>query len=402
MWVYIIGGSLAAALAAIAFVAAEVRRAFFLNTFSRGRRWKGMLLAIAAVIIVSVITAMLLNAANMVIIFIHFSVILLLCKLAGKCIYAFAAKASGGANAEANAETNAEAEITANTEPNTKANTKANTAKPARKIFIAAAVITVAYLAYGYYAAHHVIETRYTLDSHGREPLTIVQIADSHIGATMDGAEFSAYMAEISKMKPDLVLFTGDFADDATDPAELEKAAEGLGKIKTKYGVFYSEGNHDRSRMPRGMSNDVSKAVTEAFEKSGVTVLADEAVNIGKDYVLLGRLDKYNESRAPIEELMEAVKNSGSGDRYSIVMDHQPSDYDAEAAAGCSLVLSGHTHGGQFIPILRAGEILGMNDATYGHEKRGDTDFVITSGIGDWSLLFKTGCVSEYVVIELR
>ena len=87
--------------------------------------------------------------------------------------------------------------------------------------------------------------------------------------------------------------------------------------------------------------------------------------------------------------------------RYMIVIDHQPNDYDAEAAAGADLVLSGHTHGGQLIPITKVGEWIGANDATYGYERRGDTDFIVTSGISAWSILFKTGCKSEYVIIDI-
>ena len=57
--------------------------------------------------------------------------------------------------------------------------------------------------------------------------------------------------------------------------------------------------------------------------------------------------------------------------------------------------------GGQLIPITKVGEWIGANDATYGYERRGDTDFIVTSGISAWSILFKTGCKSEYVRIRI-
>ena len=88
-------------------------------------------------------------------------------------------------------------------------------------------------------------------------------------------------------------------------------------------------------------------------------------------------------------------------DRYTIVLDHQPADFDAEAQAGAGLVLCGHTHGGQMIPINYLGQWLGVNDLRYGHERRQNTDFIVSSGISDWELLFKTGCHSEYVLIDL-
>ena len=75
--------------------------------------------------------------------------------------------------------------------------------------------------------------------------------------------------------------------------------------------------------------------------------------------------------------------------------------FDAEAAAGADLVLCGHTHAGQFIPIDHVGEWIGENDLRYGHEKRQDTDFIVTSGISNWTFKFKTAACSEFVVIDL-
>ena len=43
-----------------------------------------------------------------------------------------------------------------------------------------------------------------------------------------------------------------------------------------------------------------------------------------------------------------------------------------------------------------------MNDRTYGYERRGETDFIVTSGISDWALKFKTGTKSEIVVVNIR
>ena len=66
------------------------------------------------------------------------------------------------------------------------------------------------------------------------------------------------------------------------------------------------------------------------------------------------------------------------------------------------LVLSGHTHGGQMIPVNPVGVWMGANDKTYGLEQRGNTNFIVTSGISCWEVKFKTGCKSEYVVIDIR
>ena len=54
------------------------------------------------------------------------------------------------------------------------------------------------------------------------------------------------------------------------------------------------------------------------------------------------------------------------------------------------------------IPVLSVGEWIGTNDMTYGLRQDGATNYIVTSGISDWALKFKTGCKSEYVVIDLK
>ena len=44
----------------------------------------------------------------------------------------------------------------------------------------------------------------------------------------------------------------------------------------------------------------------------------------------------------------------------------------------------------------------GPDDKVYGIEKRSDTTFIVTSGISDWNLKFKTGCIAEWVMITVE
>lgn len=46
--------------------------------------------------------------------------------------------------------------------------------------------------------------------------------------------------------------------------------------------------------------------------------------------------------------------------------------------------------------------VQGLDDRVYGYEKRENTNFVVTSGTPDWAIKFKTGCKSEYVIINIQ
>ena len=114
--------------------------------------------------------------------------------------------------------------------------------------------------------------------------------------------------------------------------------------------------------------------------------------------LIVGRRDASFGQRAELAALLEDV----DPEKYIIVLDHEPTDYENEAATNADLVVSGHTHGGQLIPLGTVGKLFAGNERTYGYERRNRTDFIVTSGISDWAVHFKTGTRSEYVIITLN
>lgn len=264
----------------------------------------------------------------------------------------------------------------------------------------AAFIITFAYLLAGWILANNVWQKNYVIETKKNVgDIRVVQIADSHIGTTFDGKEFAEYIKEIGETSPDVLLITGDYVDDDTSKDDMTEACAALGELETKYGVYFVFGNHDKGYYNNSVRGYGAAELTDELESNGVTVLQDETVLIDDRFYIIGRQDRSaGAARATMDELVSELDK----DKFSIVMDHQPGDYDAEEAAGVDLVLSGHTHGGQMIPIGPIGELMGANDKTYGMEKRTNTSFIVTSGISDWAIRFKTGCRSEYVVIDIK
>ncbi len=264
---------------------------------------------------------------------------------------------------------------------------------------------TVFYLGTGWVQANHVWQTSYRLTTEKPvQTLRIALLADAHVGTTFDGAGLAAHLARIQAQEPDLVVLAGDFVDEDTSRADMAAACRALQTLHPPFGVFFVFGNHDKGLYSRGGRGYSGDELAAELVKNGVTVLQDESVLIDGRFYLIGRQDAsealdFGGSRADMTDLMRGLDPG----KFSIVLDHQPRDYAAEAAAGADLVLSGHTHGGQMIPLMQLADWFGIggNDLTYGTARRAQTEFIVTSGISDWALQFKTGCRSEYVIIDV-
>jgi predicted MPP superfamily phosphohydrolase len=260
-----------------------------------------------------------------------------------------------------------------------------------------AIITSVIYLGTAYYLCVHVWETDYSLSTDKDiAPVKIALIADSHLSTTFDGAGFAKHIEEIDSKNPDLLVISGDFVDASTKKEDLAVACKALGNVKAKYGVWYAYGNHDVTNWGNlGVTKEELEAELSA---NNIHIMEDSYEYIG-DLCIVGRKDAHVASdRADISDLLSDVDTT----KYIVVLDHEPTDYDNEAASPADLVLSGHTHGGQLIPITYLGVWLGFNDSTYGYKRINNTDFIVTSGIADWEIFFKTGTRSEYVLISVN
>ena len=272
-----------------------------------------------------------------------------------------------------------------------------------RRCYVAgvmAIIVTVSYLGAGYYCAHHVRRTEYTVTTDKAIPaegVKIVGFSDLHAGTVFGSDRFAEYIERMSAEEADFAVIVGDFVDDDSSFTDMRESCEALKNLKTRYGTFYVFGNHDAGYYNNARRGYDKNDLIRCLEENGVIVLQDETVQLMEGVLLMGRQDLQRRERLTMDALTENINRA----QYLVVLDHEPGDYDAEAAAKANLVLSGHTHGGQMIPINKVGEWTGINDRTYGYEKRGETDFIVSSGIADWALQFKTGCFSEYIVVNI-
>ena len=382
MWAFIFVFMFAAFIAACIYLITRVRKFAWVDKLAKDRKWLSILISALTCVVFIVVLSLAMGYINAIIVTIYMILFWLVCEFAFWLV------------------------------GKVKNRTKlaADGVKPKkRKIYYAgvtAIIITIVYMSWGWYQAHNVWQKDYTIHTDKAVgSIKLALIADSHTGTTFDGDGFAEHVKEIQAQNPDAVLIAGDFVDDDTSLIDMKKCCEALGTLDTKYGVYYVFGNHDKGYYAserRGYDGD---DIIAELTKNGVTVLQDQSVLLGDSFYIIGRQDlsevtDRGGSRADIEDLVKALDD----DKYQIVMDHQPADYAHEKASGVDLVLSGHTHGGQLLLIKLFQEITGMggNDQIYGLEDLDGSDFLVTSGISDWAIKFKTGCRSEYVIIDIQ
>lgn len=258
-------------------------------------------------------------------------------------------------------------------------------------------ILTIIYLGYGAYLDYHVRYTYYDILSNKDigDSFRIIQISDSHIGATFDGNGFRKHLEKLKNVESDIVVITGDFVDDDTTKIDMVESIKALSLLKPKYGIYMISGNHDKGYFnTRDFTYDEMK---DELGKYNIKLLEDEVVEINDYIYLIGRKDKSDKDRKSIDELISNLDSS----KYLIDLNHQPNDYQNEMNK-VDLVLSGHTHGGQLFPLGYIGLLMGANDEFYGLHQRENTSFIVNSGISDWAIDFKTGTFSEIGIIDIK
>lgn len=86
---------------------------------------------------------------------------------------------------------------------------------------------------------------------------------------------------------------------------------------------------------------------------------------------------------------------------FILLLDHQPCEQEAVDAAGCDLMLSGHTHAGQIWPVGQISQAAGIVEMNYGYRKLNRLQVIVSSGLVGWGYPIRTSRHCEYVVIEV-
>jgi uncharacterized protein len=270
--------------------------------------------------------------------------------------------------------------------------------KAALVVGTAIIIALIGLMSYGTWSGRSPKVSRYSIDINkgagDLDTLKVVMASDVHLGSIIDSKRLSIMVDRINELEPDIVLLTGDIIDSKLEPFTKQQMGENFRRLKTRYGVYASLGNHEAIGVK-------IEEVVKQFEDAGITVLRDEAVLIEDVFYVAGRDDNavYRRSEGKRKELREIVEELDKT-KPILLMDHQPKELDAAQKEGVDLQVSGHTHRGQIFP----GNLITSRifEIDYGYLNKDNLHVVVSSGFGTWGPPIRIGSRSEIVEISIN
>jgi predicted MPP superfamily phosphohydrolase len=213
----------------------------------------------------------------------------------------------------------------------------------------------------------------------------IVHISDLHCdGIIRTETELPLH---ISALHPDLIVFTGDSANNKAGLTDFRRCIGAIAKIAPTYAVH---GNHDSRR---GFYWDI-------YGKTGVQVLncTNATITIRGSKIWLAGAAAGNEA------CLQSTLFCAPTDSLRILLYHYPVAVKEAMAAHIDLFCCGHTHGGQvrlpFYGALITNSALGKNYEAGLYYDHGTATYV-SRGIGMIGLPVRFLCRPELTAIDI-
>jgi predicted MPP superfamily phosphohydrolase len=269
----------------------------------------------------------------------------------------------------------------------------------------ALAVIFVLLLMYSYFVEPNLLLiNKYTLKiphwSKELDGFKVVAISDLHAGSNSMTREKLRYVVELANaQEPDAILLLGDYVAQShgRNGKDLKMApnviADDLQGLKAKYGVYAVIGNHD-------WWFDETAVRTE-LERVGIKVLENETASFeanGKKVWILGIEDYWKHYKVDIAKPLSEIEPKEN----IIGITHNPDSFD-KTPDSLSILLAGHTHGGQvYLPFIGPPIPVAKKEYTWGHIVHDDRHLFVTKGVGTSGPGIRFCAVPEILVLTFE
>jgi predicted MPP superfamily phosphohydrolase len=223
----------------------------------------------------------------------------------------------------------------------------------------------------------------------------IAQISDVHLGLIVGEERLRTIIQAVQQAKPDILVSTGDLVDAQLD--SIDKLADLLKAVDTKYGKFAVTGNHE---FYAGLDRSL-----EITGKAGFTILRGKAEIIPGLITIAGVDDEavrgWSQGNNPQgnnpgeDKLCSEINNS----QFTVLLKHRPVVYKGSLCS-YDLQLSGHTHKGQIFPFGLVTRLFFETYYGFFHFKNG-TYMYVNRGSGTWGPPIRFLAPPEVTIIDL-
>jgi len=226
------------------------------------------------------------------------------------------------------------------------------------------------------------------------EGVRFLHLSDCHLGTYFGLRDLEDVLEQAEALKPDMVLASGDIADDLN---QLGPALSMIEQLRPRLGAYATYGNHEYFRG--------AQQTARIYDKSPVQLLVNQSSSVQDTGIYVVGLDDPVHMRGgtgdffrhSVEQAMFRVPI----DSLKIMMSHRPVAIEEASQYGVDLVVAGHTHGGQI--GWRGRSIFeGAFGAKYlwGHYTVGSSRLYTSAGTGHW-FPYRFQCQAEAPVFEL-
>jgi len=202
-----------------------------------------------------------------------------------------------------------------------------------------------------------------------------------------------AYISKLAHIlgtsEADILLLGGDYGE---SKAATKRFLSALGEYSIPMGIYGVIGNNDAEAFEK------IEELKDAFPgKLLINQMVEMPLRRGR--LMIGGLDEISYGCYPEKSLFPIARDS-----YSILLSHYPSLHKTVSGARARLMLSGHTHGGQFrllgLDPYSIGYERGYIDSVRGMSMHGPTRLFVSNGIGVSKLPLRIGCESQIHIFE--
>ena len=257
-----------------------------------------------------------------------------------------------------------------------------------------------------------VTEYKYYSDKLKADEFKIAFLSDLHDSDL--GNENDVLLRKIDELHPDIVVFAGDMVTSCMElDYNYEPTLHFIGRLAAKYPVYYGMGNHEeRFRRQKDKFPGRYEDLTGRLKAIGAPILVNEKRSIPGAGITIYGLDLEHayyrkvKTRYIPDDYLGRIFGPADEDTVSILLAHNPEQFDQYAKWRPDFVLSGHVHGGIVnLPFL--GGVVSPQFKLFpkydaGEFKCGKSIMILSRGIGSHTIPIRIFNKAEIVSITLR